>query len=374
MDYRLDVETVTLRTALLEFLRARMPDPGAEPNADHRRRAWRELVASEWLEHYAAAVGDGSTPADHVGALHVVEAFGAAPVTGPVDVVAGYLLPLAERIGWTAPRERLRSGAVVTAVVPVLDLRSRGPRLAATRTRDRVTVTGVLPRVSCAAEADALVVALDLEGRPALGIVDLRGRGVTVGAPSGVDLRRPVAEVDLDAADMDPAEVSGTAELLEQEDLAVLGHSLGSVVSSDFLYDLEGGAPLGPAATRALGDTPLERGETFGWFYTLGSPLALWAQRHPDFGKPLTVPHPGFADRHPRQRGEWVNVYDPDDVIASPLRPLSDAWADAVREDRRVGVGPWWLGWTPLAHPYYWNDRRVVTPIASQLAQAWHRL
>jgi hypothetical protein len=86
------------------------------------------------------------------------------------------------------------------------------------------------------------------------------------------------------------------------------------------------------------------------------------------------VPHPEFAEHHPDQRGEWVNVYDPDDVIASPLRPLSDAWARAVREDRRVGVGPWWLGWTPLAHPYYWNDRRVVTPIASQLAQAWHRL
>jgi hypothetical protein len=159
--------------------------------------------------------------------------------------------------------------------------------------------------------------------------------------------------------------------------LAVLGHSLGSVVSSDFLYDLQGvahGTPLYPGARAALDDTPIERGETFGWYYTLGSPLALWAQRHPDFGVPLTVPHPEFAEHHPDQRGEWVNVYDPDDVIASPLRPLSDAWAGAVREDRRVGVGPWWLGWTPLAHPYYWNDRRVVTPIASQLAQAWHRL
>lgn len=156
--------------------------------------------------------------------------------------------------------------------------------------------------------------------------------------------------------------------------LVVLGHSLGSVVSSDFLYDLQSAAGPSAPAAQALGDTPLERGETFGWFYTLGSPLALWAQRHPDFGKPLTVPHPGFAGRHPDQRGEWVNVYDPDDVIASPLRPLSDAWADAVHEDRRVFVGPWWLGWTPLAHPYYWNDRRVVTPIASQLAQAWHRL
>jgi hypothetical protein len=159
--------------------------------------------------------------------------------------------------------------------------------------------------------------------------------------------------------------------------LAVLGHSLGSVVSSDFLGDLQGvptGAPLAPGAAAALGDTALERGETFGWFYTLGSPLALWAQRQPDFGRPLTVPHPEFARHHPHQRGEWVNVYDPDDVISSPLRPLSAAWAAAVTEDRRVDVGPWWLGWTPLAHPYYWNDRRVVTPIASSLAQAWHRL
>jgi hypothetical protein len=159
----------------------------------------------------------------------------------------------------------------------------------------------------------------------------------------------------------------------DEAPLFVLGHSLGSVVSSDFLYDLQRG-PLAAQARAALEDTPIERGETFGWFYTLGSPLALWAQRHPGFGEPLTVPHPDFAGHHPRQRGEWVNVYDPDDVIASPLRPLSDAWAAAVREDRRVGVGPWWLGWTPLAHPYYWNDRRVVTPIASQLAQAWHRL
>jgi hypothetical protein len=159
--------------------------------------------------------------------------------------------------------------------------------------------------------------------------------------------------------------------------LAVLGHSLGSVVAGDFLDDLQGASEdgrLAPAAAAALGDTPLERGETFGWFYTLGSPMALWAQRHPQFGRPLSVPSPGFTRRHPHQRGRWVNVYDPDDVISSPLRPLSPAWAAAVQEDRRVSVGPWWLGWTPLAHPYYWNDRRVVTPIASELAQAWHRL
>ena len=143
--------------------------------------------------------------------------------------------------------------------------------------------------------------------------------------------------------------------------LFVLAHSLGSVVSSDFLYDLQqdGRHRIG------AGDSPLERGETLGWFYTLGSPLALWAQRHPDFGRPLTVPHPAFARHHPEQRGEWVNVYDPDDVIASPLRPLSDRWAAAVREDRRVSVGPWWLGWT---------HRAVVARLAGELATAWHRI
>jgi hypothetical protein len=164
--------------------------------------------------------------------------------------------------------------------------------------------------------------------------------------------------------------------------LCVVAHSLGTVVTSDFFYDLQvaGGlhrgrsAGVAPMVAAELDDTPLERGETLGWLHTLGSPLALWAQRHPEFGMPITVPHPELARHHPDAGGEWINVWDPDDVIASPLRPLNDRYAQAVAEDRTVRVAPWWLGWTPLAHPFYWNDRRVVTPIATSLARAWHRL
>jgi hypothetical protein len=157
--------------------------------------------------------------------------------------------------------------------------------------------------------------------------------------------------------------------------LCVLGHSLGTVVASDFLADLQKPAyDRSTAVAEELADTAIERGETLGWYYSLGSPLALWAQRHRDFGEPLTVPAPDFGRWHPEQSGEWVNVWDPDDVVSSPLRGLSDRWAEAVREDREVSTGPWWLGWTPLSHTYYWNDRSVVTPIATQLAQAWHRL
>lgn len=165
--------------------------------------------------------------------------------------------------------------------------------------------------------------------------------------------------------------------------LCVIGHSLGTVVSSNFFYNLQvaggqhpggGQTAVSPVVAEELDDTPLERGETFGWFYSLGSPLALWAQRHPDFGDPVTVPHPALVRHHPGQDGEWINVWDPDDVVASPLKRLNDRYATAVREDRRCSVAPWWLGWTPLTHPFYWNDARVVTPIATSLAQAWHRL
>ncbi|MCD2193043.1 hypothetical protein LQ327_06520 [Actinomycetospora endophytica] len=164
--------------------------------------------------------------------------------------------------------------------------------------------------------------------------------------------------------------------------LCVVAHSLGTVVVSDFFYDLQvaGGlydsrsAGVPPSVAAVLDDTPAERGETLAWLYTLGSPLALWAQRHPDFGMPITVPHPALAGLHPRAGGEWINVWDPDDVIASPLRPLNDHYDKAVAEDRKVQVAPWWLGWSPLAHPFYWNDRRVMTPIATSLARAWHRM
>lgn len=164
--------------------------------------------------------------------------------------------------------------------------------------------------------------------------------------------------------------------------LCVVSHSLGTVVTSNFFYDMQvadglhesRSAGVAPRVAAELDDTPVERGETFAWLHTLGSPLALWAQRHPDFGTPITVPHPALAELHPRAEGGWVNVWDPDDVIASPLRPLNDRYEKAVTEDRQTQVAPWWLGWTPLAHPFYWNDRRVMTPIATSLARAWHRL
>lgn len=229
MDYRTEPEADEMRAALVAFLRDRLPAVGAEPHRDQRREGWRELVASEWLEHFAAAV-DG-TPADRVAALHVTEGFGAAPVCGPVDVVAGYLVPLATSLGWNAPLERLRAGHVVTTVVPALRTPAAtatpartAPRLATHAAGGGLRVQGRLPGLVAGADAAWVVVPVREDDRPALALVDLERSGVTVGSPCGADLGRQVADVALDDVAVDA--VWTAPGLLEQEQRCAERHSL----------------------------------------------------------------------------------------------------------------------------------------------------
>ncbi|MCF7550795.1 acyl-CoA dehydrogenase family protein [Pseudonocardia sp. WMMC193] len=230
MDHRIDDDDTQLRAALLRFLRERLPDPGAEPDRARRRAAWSELVAAEWLEHFSTSFADGDG-AGAVAALHVAEAFGVAPVPGPADTVAGYLIPLVAATGWSAAADRLRDGSLVTAVVPGLTepgpdrrARYRAERCTALTGAGMTSVSGTVAGVPCAADADALVVAVDLDGTAALALVDLHGDGVRVGPPRGVDLRRPVGDVVLDAA---PAvSVHAPTDLLAHEDAGARRHSL----------------------------------------------------------------------------------------------------------------------------------------------------
>ncbi len=158
--------------------------------------------------------------------------------------------------------------------------------------------------------------------------------------------------------------------------LCVIAHSFGTIVTSDFFYDRETERETGTPALprRNLPETPLERGETLAWLYTMGSPMALWSLRYPSatLAAPISVPAPELRDR-PELRGEWVNLVDDDDLAAWPLQPLGPEYARAVT-DRRVSVRAPPLGWTPLVHPFYWDDRQVMAPIGQRLADGWMAL
>lgn len=163
--------------------------------------------------------------------------------------------------------------------------------------------------------------------------------------------------------------------------LCIIAHSLGTVIASNYIYDLQVELTsdrqiIAPSVRAQMGDTPLERGETLVQFYTMGSPLALWGLRYTNFGTPIKVPSPTIATRYPALRplSEWRNFYDPDDVIGFPLKRLNDAYTASVTADEPIQVGNMLMGWNPAAHLSYWTANAIVEPISTQLTRVWRSI
>jgi hypothetical protein len=142
--------------------------------------------------------------------------------------------------------------------------------------------------------------------------------------------------------------------------LCVIAHSLGTVIASDHFYDLQHAEPDFPTA--------LQRGETLTFLYTLGSPIALWMVRYPSFDKPIGLPGRDHGSPETRGAAEWVNFYDPDDIVAYPLKALNEQYRRAVDRDQVVRVGAPILARTPVSHVAYLNSPRIIRPIAERLA------
>ncbi|MGD2045469.1 MAG: chemotaxis protein [Gemmatimonadota bacterium] len=159
--------------------------------------------------------------------------------------------------------------------------------------------------------------------------------------------------------------------------LCVISHSLGTIISSNYFYDLSQSRRPG-MVSKAVRDvkkwTPLENGETLTLFYTLGSPIAVWSLRYEDFGTPIPVPAPKLSHHHSGLKGEWVNFYDADDIIGYPLRGLNDAYKKSVDRDVAVNVGGLLSNWNPLSHTAYWTDGDVTKSIGASLAGLWRQL
>lgn len=60
----------------------------------------------------------------------------------------------------------------------------------------------------------------------------------------------------------------------EKAPLCIVSHSLGTVITSNYIYDLQKPNLISDQVRAEMSDTPLERGETLNLLYTLGSPTA----------------------------------------------------------------------------------------------------
>jgi hypothetical protein len=154
----------------------------------------------------------------------------------------------------------------------------------------------------------------------------------------------------------------------ERAPLCVIAHSLGSAIASNYLWDLQRGRR--PAIAR---DNPLERGDTFTLFYTLGSQIPFWSLRFRNFGTPIQVPSPQLPQVYPTLQGEWLNFFDRDDLLGYPIADINGQYRQVV-SDVEVNVGNLLTRWNTLSHNEYWRSPAVVKPIAQSLAAVWRKV
>ena len=148
--------------------------------------------------------------------------------------------------------------------------------------------------------------------------------------------------------------------------LCIVAHSLGTVIASNYLWDLQRGRV--PAAVAPhIGTSPLERGDTLALLFTMGSPLALWSLRYPDFGEAIAFPAPELEKHHPRVWTEWVNFFDKDDILGYPVQTLNEGYRRIV-VDREVNAGGFLWGRTPASHGKYWEDKEIARYVAGSLS------
>jgi len=136
--------------------------------------------------------------------------------------------------------------------------------------------------------------------------------------------------------------------------VVAVAHSFGCAVLSDYLWDAQRGR--GIFAGREV--EPWERMAGLRLLVTTGCNIPLFVAGLERI-EAIDPPGPEFA---------WWNLYDRDDPLGWPLRPLSTGFANAydrvVTGDVEVSVGL-----TPLGHSHYWEDRDVARFVAGKVVE-----
>jgi hypothetical protein len=160
--------------------------------------------------------------------------------------------------------------------------------------------------------------------------------------------------------------------------IVVLAHSLGCVVVTNYLWNLEraagevGSGAVGAmhegareVARRPVGDSPVQRLETLAGLVTFGCNIPLFLPPAPPY-ECVRFPRPGLA-AHLKDAARWLNVYDPYDILGYPLSDLWDESHGTTIDDVTLEVGMPGISMTPLSHTLYWTDAGFQSLVAGEL-------
>lgn len=136
------------------------------------------------------------------------------------------------------------------------------------------------------------------------------------------------------------------------DQLYLVGHSLGSVIIANFLWDAI--QDSGPSELFSLDFDQKDylKQNLCGVGY-IASPISLWSAKFKEGGR--------CTDYNMFQSLKSAcNIYSKYDVIAWPQRCINKTFSDQVKlVDMKLNYGPLWWRFTPLSHVKAWNDTRI---------------
>lgn len=127
----------------------------------------------------------------------------------------------------------------------------------------------------------------------------------------------------------------------EGKNVIIVAHSLGSVIVYDYVM-------------RFRQDCELDKNITLKSFITMGSPIPIFAS---------AMGHPDSDIKLPDNVKRWVNIINPLDGIARPIKLF---FRNIPIVEREVSFGNDPIG----AHTGYWTDKRTAEMIADEVLQA----
>ncbi len=154
----------------------------------------------------------------------------------------------------------------------------------------------------------------------------------------------------------------------ENTPLVILAHSFGSVIISDYIYDMQK-KQAETTDGKLDGTSNFEQFRTMAGFITFGTPMALFSlQENSDFAKPINIVGAALPENI-QSRVKWNNYYDKDDIIAYPMKGINDAYGEVINGDYEINVGGAASSWNPACHNGYWEDKDFYKPVAHYFSE-----
>lgn len=140
----------------------------------------------------------------------------------------------------------------------------------------------------------------------------------------------------------------------------MVAHSLGCEQVSNYIWDAMANERFFSASeTGTVEQKEFRRLSTCKTFVTTGCNI-------PVFRAGLNAPE---LFPRPNQEFKWENYFDDHDVLAYPIRNMSESFNVDWISDKNVKVGGFFKGWNPASHGEYWTDKDVVKPIADEISR-----